>query len=553
MKLAILSPTNADFLAAELRNLEYETYTATYGQVVVEAVNPNSGFYSFAPDMVVVFYDAADVLGNRLVRPFANQSEGDRDALVEIRSTVDAITTNSPGVQIVLNTIPLPIQNGLGRLDPYSTIGLRTLQNDHNHAVSDIAREFPQIVLYDYASLAETHGLNDWYDSRMWYLARARLARNSTKHLAEDISALITTAGSPRAKVIVVDLDNTCWGGVIGDDGIDGITLGTEGPGLAFASFQQVLLNFRDQGVLIAVASKNDIDVVHEVFDSHPGMVLTRDDISSWQVNWNDKAISIQSIADDLDLDVDSFVFVDDNPVERLRISETHPSVTVINLPKDPADYTTALLDCEALKTTALTDEDMIRPEQYRARSDRASASKTFTDIQQFLTSLQMNIDISENLDRALPRVAQLTQKTNQFNLRTIRYSEADLIRMTGEETHRVFWLGLEDRFGYEGIVAVAIVETGTEWFLDTLLMSCRVLGRGIEQVLIRHIKSEAQSSGVENLIGEFIPSGRNEMVRNLLPSMNFEEQNGQWVAQTATKGPEGLIALDVTVLSKNS
>jgi FkbH-like protein len=547
MKLAILSPTNVDFLATEFRKSDFETYTASYGQVVVEAVNPDSGLYGFAPETIVLFYDAADIFGNRLIRPFEDTEPDDQIALGEIESTINAITSNLPGARIIVNTIPVPANNGIGRLEYDTDQGLREAQHEHNSAIATLANEHAQVLIYDYSALAESHGLSTWYDERMWFLARSRLARESIAALTTDIADFLVTASTPRAKVIVVDLDNTCWGGVIGDDGIGGIVIGTEGPGLAFASFQRALLNFRDQGVLLAIASKNELSVVEEVFDSHSGMILTKDDITSWQVNWGDKALSIQQIADDLDLGVDSLVFFDDNPAERLRVSEAHPEVTVIDVPSDSAEYVAALFGCRDLATLSLTDEDLVRPNQYKARSNRAISSNRFTDVEEFLESLEMEVEISENLEIALPRIAQLTQKTNQFNLRTQRYSEADLAKMIAEESHRVFWLRLTDRFGDEGIVIVAIVETGPEWFLDTFLMSCRVLNRGVEQSMIKHLKSEAQTAGVRELRAEYIESGRNDMVKNLLPSMGFTESGDHWLVSTSTDGPVGPIELNLT------
>jgi FkbH-like protein len=191
----------------------------------------------------------------------------------------------------------------------------------------------------------------------------------------------------------------------------------------------------------------------------------------------------------------------------------------------------------------------LVRPEQYEGRGSRSRSSKSFTDIGQFLKSLEMQIEIGELSDAVLPRIAQLTQKTNQFNLRTQRYTEADLTRMVDAKTHRVFWLRLADRFGDEGIVAVAVVESSSsEWFLDTLLMSCRVLGRGVEQELVRHLKSEASATGVRSLTAEFLPSGRNELVRELLPSMNFTERNNCWELDTSSDGPRGPVSMDVTI-----
>jgi len=548
LKIALLSPSNADFISTEVQKLGHDTYTAPYGQVAVQTLDPSSDLYAFSPEVVVLFYDAPDVLGTSRLRPFDDTAGVPQNAIDEIESSINSIVANSPNATIIINTIPMPTANGMGRLEQNVTGGLRPKQHEFNSAVTELAGGYAQVLVHDYAALAESHGLAEWYDNRMWYLARARLARNSTTLLAEDISQLVSISTRARAKVIVVDLDNTCWGGVIGDDGVDGIVLGTDGPGLAFRSFQQALLNYRDQGVLLAVASKNDLAVVEEAFDSHPGMMLTKEDIASWQVSWDDKAASIQRIAEELDLGTDSLVFFDDNPVERLRISEAHPDVTVVDVPKDPADYVDALFSCSELSTTALTEEDLNRPEQYKSRSKRTSSSQSFSDVNQFLESLDMKVTISENLDMALPRIAQLTQKTNQFNLRTQRYSEADIAAMTANGTHRVFWLRLTDRFGDEGIVAVAIAEVGDEWFLDTMLMSCRILKRGVEQSLIAHIKSEANKAGAATLKGEYIQSDRNSMVIDFLPSIGFTESGTQWIADTSSEGPSGPISLEIII-----
>jgi FkbH-like protein len=549
MKLAILSPTNVDFLAAELRKFDIESYTPPYGHVVMEAVNPDSDLYKFAPEVIMLFFDAFEVLGDRVLRPFEADQEPS-SLLDDIRSSVAAIATHSAGTRIVLNTVPVPALNGMSRLEQNTSGGLRPVQYAHNESVAQLAAEFPQVLVHDYAALAESSGLSDWYDSRMWFLARTRLSRHATVRTAQDINNLLLESSRARAKVIVVDLDNTCWGGVIGDDGLGGIVLGPDGPGLAFSTFQKALLNFRDQGVLLAVASKNEMSVVQEVFENHAGMILSKQDITSWQVHWQDKAISISRIAKDLDLGVDSFVFFDDNPVERLRISEAHAGVTVVDVPTDPAEYVDALLSCTALKTTSLTDEDLVRPDQYQARDKRKQTSANFTDPAQFLASLGTKIVIDDISVDVLPRIAQLTQKTNQFNLRSQRYTEADLTRMMQEQTHRAFWLRLTDRFGDEGIVAVAIIETSSEWFLDTLLMSCRVIGRGVEQAFVKHLKSEALSSGIQVLKAEYIPSGRNEMVSELLPSMNFTEESDIWRTETNSEGPDGPGKIEVVRFS---
>ena len=558
MRIALLAPTNVDLLARELERAGssfggVEVYTPPYGQVIQSILDPDSDVYAFSPTAVFVFYDAQDVLGDSLVRPITTPTDGVDETLTTIRSVVRELRTRLSGVTLVLNTIPLPPLNGLGGLEWNSGYGLRPAVSAYNDRVSELARETPGALVLDYEALATAAGLGIWYDRRLWYLARSRLSAGAMRSTAAACLHLLISAGRARAKCVVVDLDNTCWGGILGDDGVSGIELGSEGIGLAYADFQRTLLNLRDQGVLIAVCSKNDRDMAVEAFRTHPGMVLAESDIAAWRVNWNDKATSLREIAAELNIGTDSLVFVDDNPAERELIRQMLPEVGVIDLPPDPAGYQDAILAEPLFRSYSLTDEDRMRPAQYRQSAGRAESQLSYSNLDEYLESLNMRAVIGELDEMTLPRLAQLTQKTNQFNLRTKRYGEAELRSRVDSGAHRVFWLRLSDRFGDEGVVAVAIVALEETWFLDTFLMSCRVVGRGVEQTLMNHVLEEAAATGVAELRAEYIPTPRNGLVKDLLPKLGFrraKEPAELWTIETGGQSVTAARAISVVTSS---
>jgi FkbH-like protein len=349
-----------------------------------------------------------------------------------------------------------------------------------------------------------------------------RLGRKGLDHLAELHARYIAALRTPRRKCLVLDLDNTLWGGVLGEDGPEGIVLGQEGVGLAYREFQLAALALARRGVVLAVASKNNASDVAEVLDNHPEMVLRRRDFACLEVHWSPKSESLPRIAEQLNLGLDSFVFWDDEPREREIVRSQHPAVWVPEVPADPSGYARALLGLPCFDVLNLTEEDRQRGEMYRQEAERKQWMQTTpANLDEFHQSLDMRVTLERADGYAVSRVAQLTQRTNQFNFTTRRYTEADIRAMLADASVSVYTLALEDRFGKLGVVGAAIVRRDAkEWQLDTFLMSCRALGRGAEEWFLAELCAEAAAAGAR-LHGSFIPSAKNAPARQFLTRLN--------------------------------
>jgi FkbH-like protein len=382
-------------------------------------------------------------------------------------------------------------------------------------------------------------------------LGRIRLSAHAHGLLASEYANYIAACWGDVRKCIVLDLDNTLWGGIIGEDGMTGIQIGYEGIGLAFVDFQRELLNLQQKGILLAICSKNNPEDAYEVIRNHPAMVLREDHFATAQINWNDKAENIREIARRLNIGVDSLVFIDDNPVERQRVREAIPEVVVPEWPHDPCYYKRALCQIagEYFLKFDVTDDDRRRGEMYHAQAERKHLEENSGDLDAFLRSLQMKLTISTVDSQTMPRVAQLTQKTNQFNLTTRRYTESEIAAMSADVGCRIYWLKLEDRFGPNGIVGVLILrKQSTEWWhIDTFLLSCRVIGRTVEEAFLGYAVRDLKELGATCITGEYIPSAKNGIVANLYGKLDFmpkgsDENRTTWALdlnQKSIKVPE--------------
>ncbi len=337
-----------------------------------------------------------------------------------------------------------------------------------------------------------------------------------------------------------MDLDNTLWGGVIGDDGIENLQIGDLGIGKAFTEFQYWIKKLKNRGVIIAVCSKNSEDVAKEAFEKHPDMVLSLADISVFVANWENKADNIRYIQQVLNIGFDSMVFLDDNPMERDIIRKNIPGITVPELPEDPAEYLEYLYGLNLFETVSFSKEDTERTMLYQNEEKRIAVQSQFTDIESYLKSLNM-LAKSEPFDKFnAPRVAQLTQRSNQFNLRTKRYTEAEIIGMTQNDTFHTFAFSLDDRFGSNGLISVVILkrENPETFFIDTWLMSCRVLKRGMEDFVLNTLVEYVGSFGGKKLIGEYIPTPKNELVKNHYIDLGFSKSEEYFVLDITTHQP---------------
>jgi FkbH-like protein len=360
--------------------------------------------------------------------------------------------------------------------------------------------------------------------------------------LAQEYLRFLLPLSGLTAKVLVVDLDNTIWGGVVAEDGIDGIKADSEYPCAAYQDLQRAILAARDRGVLLAIASKNDRAEAIAALDGHQGMLLRSTDFAAHRINWNEKAQGLREIAAELNVGVDSLAFLDDSPVERERIRLELPEVAVIELPADPLLYAQALRDSPVFERLSLTDEDRQRGRMYAEQTARADLESRATSLVDFLRSLEMEIDIRSMSPDALPRIAQLTQKTNQFNMTTRRYSEQELSELAANPSARVYQVRVRDRLGDSGLVGAAITRADEDgWEIDTLLLSCRVIGRTIEKAMLAKIADDAIEDGARRLHGWFLTTKKN------LPASGFYADNGFSLIQSGDGASRWELDLDTT------
>jgi FkbH-like protein len=380
-------------------------------------------------------------------------------------------------------------------------------------------------LLLDTAALAEAVGLTRWHDPVQWALGKFPCAHDVVPLYADWLGRLIAAARGKSRKCLVLDLDNTLWGGVIGDDGLGGIVLGNGSPaGEAFLSVQQAALALRARGVVLAVSSKNDDEVARGPFRQHPEMLLKESHIAVFQANWRDKAANLTAIAETLNIGIDSLVLLDDNPAERAQVRGALPEVAVPELPEDPAFFAQTLLAAGYFESIAFTAEDRQRADQYQANAARAELLGAATDLDSYLRSLDMKAIVGRFDSVARARITQLINKTNQFNLTTRRYTESQVTALEDASEGLTLQIRLLDKFGDNGIVAIVIcLPHGADWVIDTWLMSCRVLNRKLEETTLNCIMAAAKSAGVRSVIGLYLPTERNDMVREHYPKLGFE------------------------------
>jgi FkbH-like protein len=392
-----------------------------------------------------------------------------------------------------------------------------------NGEVAARLAEQPQARVLDLDRLASFHGKMRMTDPRMEVAARVPWSPDFLAPLSRAVLALVKAASGLTRKVLVLDLDNTLWGGVVGEDGLDGLTLGPEGPGRAYVAFQRAVLELWERGILLAVNSKNNPDDALAVLRKHPHMVLREEHFAAMRINWQDKATNLREIADELRLGSDSFVFVDDQPAERALVREVMPEVLTPDWPADATEYVAALHALNDFERLHTTDEDRRRAAMYREESDRERFRTSAASLRDYLAGLGIVATLAPVRESDVPRVAQLTQKTNQFNLTTIRYQERDIRDFAAAPDARVLTLHVRDRFGDAGLVGVAIIRIeGPSWRLDTLLLSCRVMSRRIEFAWLGALAADARAAGAQELRGEYRATPKNGVVRDLFAEAGF-------------------------------
>jgi FkbH-like protein len=527
-KVAVLGSYTTSQLAALLpvaaarTGVAAEVYECGYGQYQQEILDPSSGLYRFAPDVVVLAVHASEA------RLPAVSDDPEADVAREVArwtSLWETIATRS-GARMVQHTFAVPPEVPLGHLTtrvPGSRAAMLAAVNaELGRAAAD------QVALVDCDRLAAEVGKRRWFDARYWNRAKQAVALDCVSILARHTAAVIGAQLGVSRKCLVLDLDNTLWGGVLGEEGLAGIALGDGPIGEAFTAFQEYILELKSKGVILAVCSKNNEADVREVFENHVNMRIKLDDIAAFSASWDDKPAQLRAIAANLGIGMDSLVFVDDNPVEREVVRQLAPGVDVIEMPADPHAYVRALAGYPYFESVALTSEDAARTAQYRARADAARAAAAATSLDDFHRDLEMVAAVVPLDDLTQPRVVQLIGKTNQFNLTGRRRGDAEVAALAADPATTVLCLRLADRFTDHGLVGVVIaVQRGTVLDIDTWLMSCRVIGRTLEDETAAVLVGEARRRGCTLLRGRYLPTAKNGLVAELYPRLGFVPADG--------------------------
>ena len=504
---------------------------ARFNTVRQELLDPMSECVSFAPDVVFVSERLDDVcpeLGEQWTVREADEVTALIDGTVAALSAAIAAFRRRSASAVVVHNFTPPRYPAMGLCDSAcATSQLESIAR-LNRAMGLSLPSLPGVYVLDTACVASRIGLDAWYDERLWLMARAPLSAVAMTALARAQATYVRMLNAPPRKVLALDLDNTLWGGVVGDLGVAGVALGPDFPGSAFVQFQQFVLSLYHRGVLLVLLSKNNQADVDEMFARHRSMVLRPEHFAAARINWQPKSVNIASVAEELGLGVDSFVFVDDDATECAWMRASQPEVLTIQVPGDVTKMRAAIIDSAAFERLALTAEDRGRGAMYAAATVRRRAEAAAASVDDFLDSLEMTAEVRVLSDAQVPRAADLLAKTNQFNLTTRRHSAAALAAMRAKGDTEVFTLQLRDRFGDNGLVGLAIVRRHNgDAVIDTLLLSCRVIGRRAETALLAHISEWARAQGISTLIGEFIPTLRNAPAADCYPRHGFEPLPG--------------------------
>jgi FkbH-like protein len=535
-----LSQLAAMLPVAGLRlGIDITVHEGLYGQYRQDLLDPGSMLYGARPDIVVLgSHEGAAELPSFSPDPAASVGA----ELARWHALWEAVGRHSEAA-IVQHGFAVRPESPYGHLSAVEPGTRYAMLHALNVA---LARSLPAHVSFlDCDRLAANFGRERWFDERYWFRAKQAVALDAIPLLARHTAAVIAGRLGLARKCLVLDLDNTLWGGVVGEDGLAGIKLGGDGDGEAFVAFQEYILGLKERGVILAVASKNNEADALEVFDHHPEMRLRREDIAMFAVSWEDKAASLRRIAEGLNIGLDSLVLVDDSPAERQIVRTLLPEVDVISLPTQPGHYRRALAGYLGFESAAVTAEDRARTTQYRARAEAARLASASADLDGFLRDLRMEAVLAPFDELNLPRIAQLCGKTNQFNLTTRRHTAVELARFAASPSHLTRYLKLSDRLADHGLVALLIAECGEEALeIETFLMSCRVIGRTVEGLLLADLCAAAERLGQTMLRGTFRPTAKNAIVVDLYARFGFtcvhEDGSGAtvWEYDLAEQGP---------------
>ena len=541
IKLAILSSFTINGLAESLKvkcsekQISCSTYTAGYNQYNQEIIDVKSKVYTFLPDITFLILDTRSIFGDLFYFPYSitklervNFVNEKIHELINLIKKFDETSTSN----LVITNLGLPNYSPYGIAEMNTSYGFHDAIIDFNKKLKDKVIEMKSVHIFDFFKFVIKHGENNVFNFQNYLFGDIKITLDYIPYLANELMPYILSFLGLTKKCIVVDLDNTLWGGIVGEDGFDGIRLGPQPPGNAFVEFQKYLKALSQRGIILAINSKNNFDDAIQIIRNHPHMILKEDDFAYMKINWDDKVSNMRDISKKLNIGLDSFVFFDDDPVNRAYMKSQLPQIITPDLSPDPAEYSITLQNMIEFNSLSITDEDAKRGKMYTEQRKRQEVENSSSNIEDFLKTLNLHATIKKPDNFTIPRISQLTMKTNQFNLTTKRYSEEEVQKFANDEKKFLRCVQVKDKFGDYGITGVFIVtkNNSEEWLIDTFLLSCRVMGREIEKGILDHIFSEAKKNRVKQIKAQYIPTKKNEPIQKFLPDCGFKKEGDYWI-----------------------
>lgn len=544
IKVGILSSFTINGLAETIKvkcdqmKVNCSTYVGGYNQYNQEILNAKSGLYQFNPDITFLIIDSKDVFKD-FYYFFYEKSPDERKKFVETRleeiiSLVKTFIKKSKS-KIVISNLPIATYSPLGIFET-KEYGISQMIMDFNNGLTSMLKNEPSVYVFDFMAFTSKFGEINISKPHNNFIGDIKISFDYIPYIAEAFIGYIKPILGLNRKCIVLDLDNTLWGGIVGEDGFDDIKLSSEPSGNIFVEFQKYLLALQQRGIILAINSKNNPADAIKVIREHPNMILREEHFAAIKINWNNKVQNMKEIAEEINIGLDSMVFLDDDPVNREIMKNALPQVLTVELPQDPAFYISVIQNMNDFNVLKMTDEDKKRGKMYLEQKRRNEFESEVTNLEEFLDKLEIKVTIKKADSSSIPRISQLVLKTNQFNLTTKRYTEEKIQDFAKDPKIIMCCAQVEDKFGDHGITGVFIIKhiKPKEWQLDTFLLSCRVIGREVEHAMMSFIITEAKKSGVSNILAEFIPTEKNIPIKDFLKQCGFEKRDDCWIYDTS-------------------
>ena len=513
-----------------------------------EILDEKSHLYKFAPDITFLIIDSRNALGELFLNPYSVSVE-ERKRFVQNKSdeiiNLAKMLVKKSKSKLILSNFSIPSYSPIGINETREEFGLHDMIRSLNQNIKIGLRLEPEIYIHDLNSFVTKFGENNVFDYKQYFYGDVRISLDYLPYLAEELMGYVKVVLGLNKKCIVLDLDNTLWGGIVGEDGFEGIKLGDDPIGRAYVELQHNLLALNQRGIILAINSNNNFDDAIEIIKEHPNMILKEDNFVCVRINWNDKVVNMKEISDELNIGLDSMVFFDDDPVNIEYVKSNLPDIQTVQV-SDPSNSSKILKSMNDFQVLKITDEDAMRNKMYLEQRKRTELKTQVGNLQDFLKQLNISVEIKNADKYTIPRISQLTLKTNQFNITTRRYQEEDIRKFSQDKDKIVECVQIQDKFGDNGITGLYIInkDNKQQWTIDTFLLSCRVIGRGVEDGILSQIIEKARTEGVSKVRGEYIKTKKNKPAENFFPAFGFKKEGNFWVIDTKNhlKKPEHLV-----------